>query len=165
MGDAINFSPMKIDYIFNAIGGTSAGALLQLADVVMGSNKMAPDKAPIIGSFQQKTVGGRYAEEYYALREMSDRVYNTVQQMATDEDPSRLEEYISDPKRQELYAMHGTMESIHSALSNVSHIRNVIENDPNLSPDEKRKQINELLATVEDTLKSAGIRKLRAGVE
>ena len=153
-------SPIQIDYLFNAIGGTSAGALLQLADV--GSSKMASDKLPIVSSFQQKTVGGRNAEEYYALREMSDKVYNTVQQLATEQDPEKLQAYIGEPKNQRLYAMHEGMESIHATLSNVSHMRNIIENDPNLTPEEKRQRVNEILTDVESALRAAPIRKLRA---
>ena len=165
IGDITGQSPLQIDYLFNAIGGTSAGALLQLADVAFGSGKMAPDKTPIIGSFQQKTVGGRNAEEYYALREMSDRAYNTVQALATEQNPEKLQEYLSDPKKQQLYAMHQGIESLHAQLNQVSRVRNIIEKDPNLSPEEKRQKVNELLANVEATLRAMPIRKQRAELE
>jgi hypothetical protein len=165
IGGITGQSPIQIDYLFNAIGGTSAGAILQLADVTMGSNKMAADKTPIIGSFQQKTVGGRNAEEYYALREMVDKAYNTVQALAIEQDPEKLQAYISDPRIQQLYGMHQGMESIHAQLNAVSHVRNVIENDPSLSPEEKRQKVNELLANVETSLRGMPIRKLRAELE
>jgi hypothetical protein len=156
-------SPLQIDYLFNAIGGTSAGALLQLADV--GSSKMASDKLPIVGSFQQKTVGGRNAEEYYALREMSDRAYNTVQKLAIEQDPEKLQEYLADPKIRQLYGMHEGIESLHAQLNRVSQARNVITNNPNLSAEEKRQQVNELLAREEAALKAMPIRKLRSELE
>ena len=165
IGDITGQSPLQIDYLFNAIGGTSAGALLQLADVAFGSGKMAPDKTPIIGSFQQKTVGGRNAEEYYALREMSDRAYNTVQALALEQNPEKLQAYLADPKKQQLYAMHQGIESLHAQLNQVSRIRNIIEKDPNLSPEEKRQKVNELLANVEATLRAMPIRKQRAELE
>jgi len=165
IGDITGQSPLQIDYLFNAIGGTSAGALLQLADVAFGSGKMAPDKTPIISSFQQKTVGGRNAEEYYALREMSDRAYNTVQALALEQNPEKLQAYLADPKKQQLYAMHQGIESLHAQLNQVSRIRNIIEKDPNLSPEEKRQKVNELLANVEATLRAMPIRKQRAELE
>jgi hypothetical protein len=165
IGDITGQSPLQIDYLFNAIGGTSAGALLQLTDVAFGSGKMAPDKTPIIGSFQQKTVGGRNAEEYYALREMADRAYNTVQALALEQNPEKLQAYLADPKKQQLYAMHQGIESLHAQLNQVSRIRNIIEKDPNLSPEEKRQKVNELLANVEATLRAMPIRKQRAELE
>ena len=163
IGSITGQSPLQIDYLFNAIGGTSAGALLQLADV--GSSKMASDKLPVVGSFQQKTVGGRNAEEYYALREMSDRAYNTVQKLAIEQDPEKLQEYLADPKRRQLYGMHEGIESLHAQLNRVSQARNVITNNPNLSAEEKRQQVNELLAREEAALKAMPIRKLRSELE
>jgi hypothetical protein len=162
IGELTGQSPMQIDYLFNAIGGTSAGAILQLADVAMGSNKMASDKTPIISSFQTKPVGGRNSEEYYALREMSDRAYNTVQQLAIEQDPEKLQAYISDPKIQRLYGMHEGIETVHATMNEISHMRSLITNDPKLSPEEKRQRVNELMANVETGLRSSPFRKLRA---
>ena len=165
VGDAINFSPMKIDYIFNAIGGTSAGALLQLADVVMGSNKMAADKYPVIGSFQQKTVGGRYTEEYYALRELTEQAYNTAKAIQEEGDQDKLEAYISRPEIQARLAAREGVESIHTSLSEVSKQRNAIMNSPYLTPDEKRQAVNELLSNVESSLRDMQIRRVRSEIE
>ena len=162
VGEITGQSPIQIDYILNAIGGTSAGALLQLADVSMGSNKMASDKLPIISSFQQKTVGGRNAEEYYALRDMSDKAYNTANQLAAEQNPEKLQEYLADPKKRALIGMHDAVEALHAQLNDVSHARNIIENDPNLSSEEKRQRVNELMANVEATLRAMPIRKIRA---
>ena len=162
IGEITGQSPLQIDYIFNAIGGTSAGALLQLADVSMGSTKMASDKYPIVSSFQQKTVGGRNAEEYYALRDMSDKAYNTANQLAVEQNPEKLQEYLADPKKRALISMHDSVEALHAQLNEVSHSRNVIENDPNLSPEEKRQRVNELMANVEAALRAMPIRKIRA---
>ena len=162
VGEITGQSPIQIDYLLNAIGGTSAGALLQLADVSMGSNKMASDKLPIISSFQQKTVGGRNAEEYYALRDMSDKAYNTANQLAAEQNPEKLQEYLADPKKRALIGMHDAVEALHAQLNDVSHARNIIENDPNLSSEEKRQRVNELMANVEATLRAMPIRKIRA---
>lgn len=163
IGSITGQSPIQIDYLFNAIGGTSAGALLQLADI--GSSKMASDKLPIVSSFQQKTVGGRNAEEYYALRDMADKAYNTANQLITQQNPEQVQEYLSDPKKRQLIGLHDSVEALHAQLNDVSHMRNVIENDPNLSREEKRQRVNELMANVENALRAMPIRKLRAELE
>jgi hypothetical protein len=165
VGDTINFSPIKIDYMFNAIGGTSAGALLQLADVMMGSNKMAADKTPIIGSFQQKTVGGRYAEEYYATRELVERAYNTAKALQAEGDEAKLEEYISRPEIQARLAARDGIEALHTSMNEVSQQRNAIMNSPDLTPEEKRQAVNELLASVEAGLRDMQIRRIRSELE
>jgi len=165
VGDVLNFSPMKIDYIFNAIGGTSAGALLQFADVVMGSNKMAADKYPVIGSFQQKTVGGRYAEEYYALRELTEQAYKTATAIQAEGDEAKLEEYINQPEIQARLAARDAVESLHTEMNKVSHQRNLIMSSPDLTPDEKRQLVNELMASVEAGLRDMQIRRVRSEVE
>lgn len=165
VGSITGQSPLQIDYIFNAIGGTSAGAILQLADVIGGSNKMASDKLPLVGSFQQKTVGGRYAEEYYAVRELVDKAYNTAVAIQMEGDQAKLEAYLAQPKIQERLQAYTGIESIHAALNEVSHQRNMIANDPSLSPQEKRDATNTLMAQVEAGLKDMGIRKLRSEIE
>jgi type II secretory pathway component PulC len=96
---------------------------------------------------------------------MSDRAYNTVQALALEQNPEKLQEYLADPKKQQLYAMHQGIESLHAQLNQVSRIRNIIEKDPNLSPEEKRQKVNELLANVEATLRAMPIRKQRAELE
>lgn len=165
VGSITGQSPLQIDYIINAIGGTSAGAILQLADVIGGSSKMASDKLPLVGSFQQKTVGGRYAEEYYAVRELVDKAYNTAVAIQMEGDQAKLEAYLAQPKIQERLQAHTGIESIHAALNEVSHQRNMIANDPSLSPQEKRDATNTLMAQVEAGLKDMGIRKLRSEIE
>jgi hypothetical protein len=165
VGSITGQSPLQIDYIINAIGGTSAGAILQLADVIGGSNKMASDKLPLVGSFQQKTVGGRYAEEYYAVRELVDKAYNTAVAIQMEGDQAKLEAYLAQPKIQERLQAHTGIESIHAALNEVSHQRNMIANDPSLSPQEKRDATNTLMAQVEAGLKDMGIRNLRSEIE
>ena len=164
IGDITGQSPLQIDYIFNAIGGTSAGAILQLADVMAGNGKMASDKYPIISTFQMKTVGGRYAEEYYAVRDLTEKAYKTQQAMAERGDFEGREEFLARPEIQARLSARPGIESIHTVLNNVQHQRKLIEGS-DLSPQAKRDAVNELLATVEANLKDAGIRQTRANIE
>jgi len=164
IGAAINQSPLQIDYILNAIGGTSAGALLQLADVMAGDGKMASDKYPIISTFQMKTVGGRYAEEYYAVRELTEQAYKTQQAMAERGDETGREEYLARPEIQARIQARPGVENIHNMLNNVQHQRKLIENS-DLDPQAKRDAVNALLADVEANLKEFGIRQTRSEIE
>jgi lipase chaperone LimK len=61
--------------------------------------------------------------------------------------------------------IRSSVEQINTTLQDVRAARVAIENDPSLTPDEKRQQVNELQATVEQFLKEAGIRQLRSESE
>jgi hypothetical protein len=164
IGEITGQSPLQIDYLLNAIGGTSAGAILQLADVMAGDGKMAADKYPIISAFQMKTVGGRYAEEYYAVRELTEQAYKTQQAMAERGDFEGREEYLARPEIQARLGARPGIEAIHAQLNNIQHQRKAIENS-DLDPQAKRDAVNELLANVEANLKEAGIRQKRVEIE
>lgn len=165
-GGIANISPMKIDYILKAIGGTSAGALLQLADVMMSDqNRIATEKNPIIGSFQEKKVGGRYAEEYYETRSLVDEAYQTANAMYEAGEADKLKEYMAKPEIQNRLAARTGIEQLNTFMQDVRKTRSMIEADPTLSPDEKRTRVNDLLAMTEKALKESGIRKLRNMME
>jgi hypothetical protein len=167
IGSAINESPLQIDYLMNAIGGTSVGAILQLADVMAGDGKMASDKYPVISTFQMKTVGGRYTEEYYAVRELTEQAYKTQQAMLERGDDVGREEYLARPEIQARLQARPGIEAIHTQLNNIQRQRKAIESaDPSiLDRQAKRDAVNELLADVEANLKAAKIRETRVAVE
>jgi hypothetical protein len=165
VGQAANISPLQIDYVFNAIGGTSAGALLQFADAMMGSEKTARDKLPVVGTFQQKPVGGRWMEEYYAVRELTTQAYNTAKQMAERGEVDKLEAYLAQPEIQARLAARAGIENVHTMLNRVSQAKNAIDADVSLSPEQRRQMIDELYSQVEQVLKQAQIRSVRKQLE
>ena len=164
-GGIANMSPMKIDYLLKAIGGTAGGALLQMFDVVMSDNKIAREKNAILGTFQLKEVGGRYTEEFYETRALVDQSYQTIKALYESGNEEKLTEYASRPEVQRRMDIRSSIEQINTTLQEVRSARIAIENDPSLTPDEKRQQVNELQATVEQFLKEAGIRQLRSESE
>jgi hypothetical protein len=164
-GGIANMSPMKIDYLLKAIGGTAGGALMQMFDVVMSDNKIAREKNAILGTFQLKEVGGRYTEEFYETRALVDQSYQTIKALYESGNEEKLTEYASRPEVQRRMDIRSSIEQINTTLQEVRSARIAIENDPSLTPDEKRQQVNELQATVEQFLKEAGIRQLRSESE
>lgn len=165
-GGIANISPMKIDYLLNAIGGTSAGALMQVFDVMMADEgKIAREKSPIVGSFQEKQVGGRYTEEFYETRNLVDQTYQTVKALDELGEQAKVDEYLGRPEIQRRMEARPIVEKMNTMLQEVRKARAGIENDPALTPDEKRQQVNELLANTELALKEAGIRKMRKEIE
>jgi hypothetical protein len=164
-GGISNISPMQIDYLLKAIGGTAGGALMQMFDVVMSDGKIAREKNIFFGTFQKKEVGGRYTEEFYETRALVDKSYQTIKALYESGDEAKLTEYAMRPEVQRRMDIRSSVEQINTTLQDVRAARVAIENDPSLTPDEKRQQVNELQATVEQFLKEAGIRQLRSESE
>jgi len=164
-GGIANMSPMQIDYLLKAIGGTAGGALVQMFDVIASDGKIAREKNIILGTFQKKEVGGRYTEEFYETRELIDRTYNTVKALDELGDQAAVDAYLSRPEIQQRMGARPMIEQMNTMLQEVRKARAGIENDPSLTPDEKRQAVNELQAGVEQALKEAGIRKVRSEIE
>jgi hypothetical protein len=164
-GGIANISPMQIDYLLKALGGTVGGALIQMFDVFASDGKIAREKNIILGTFQKKEVGGRYTEEFYETRELIDRTYNTAKALYELGDQAKLDEYINRPEIQQRLSARQMVGQMDTMLQDARKARAAIENDPALTPDEKRQQVNEILAYVEQALKEAGIRKMRSEIE
>lgn len=164
-GGIANMSPMQIDYLLKALGGTTGGALIQMFDVIASDGKIAREKNIILGTFQKKEVGGRYTEEFYETRELIDRTYNTAKALYELGDQAKLDEYINRPEIQQRLSARQMVGQMDTMLQDARKARAAIENDTTLSPEEKRVQVNELQATVEQMLKEAGIRKMRSEIE
>ena len=164
-GGIANMSPMQIDYLLKAIGGTAGGALIQMFDVFASDGKIAREKNAILGTFQKKEVGGRYTEEFYETRELIERTYNTVKALDELGDQAAVDAYLSRPEIQQRMGARPMIEQMNTMLQEVRKARAGIENDPALTPDEKRQAVNELQAGVERALKEAGIRKVRSEIE
>lgn len=164
-GGIANMSPMQIDYLLKAIGGTAGGALVQMFDVIASDGKIAREKNIILGTFQKKEVGGRYTEEFYETRELVEKSYNTVKALDELGDQAAVDAYLGRPEIQQRMSARPMIEQMNTMLQEVRKARAGIENDPALTPDEKRQAVNELQAGVEQALKEAGIRKVRSEVE
>jgi hypothetical protein len=164
-GGIANMSPMQIDYLLKALGGTTGGALIQMFDVFASDGKIAREKNIILGTFQKKEVGGRYTEEFYETRALVDKSYQTIKALYESGDEAKLTEYAMRPEVQRRMDIRSSVEQINTTLQDVRAARVAIENDPSLTPDEKRQRVNELQSTVEQFLKEAGIRQLRSESE
>jgi hypothetical protein len=170
VGAFANMSPMKIEYLMNAIGGTSAGAMLQMMDSIMTDSRIAPEKPQLLGtsvlnSFIAKDVGGRYSEEFYASRELANKTYQTVKAMSDAGETEKLDKYLERPEIEARMNAYPALEQMNAMMQDVRTTRAGIENDPALSPTEKRAQVTELLASVEKAIKESQIRKLRTELE
>jgi hypothetical protein len=164
-GDALNMSPMKIDHMMKAIGGTTAGFALAAVDGIFGGDRVARDRLPGFGRFESPTVGGREVEEFYALRELVERAEATAKKY---EDEDRLEDYeayLNQPEITARMELSDTVKQIEKLIADVRKEKLAVRINPDLTPDEKKEQIGALGTELAQVLKDAGVRDMRRYAE
>jgi len=102
IGESLNISPIKLEYIMSGYGGTIGGYILGLADAttraVTDRDYITPriDKAPFLKRFLQTELGGGLQQQFYELREESDRFQQTVNALKRDGRFDELQAYIKN---------------------------------------------------------------------
>lgn len=158
----IGISPMKVDHLLRGYLGTVGGVALDLTDAVADPNRMNKpiNKLPLIKTFMYDDTGRGYKTEFYAFREDVDRVVNTVNAFKRDGRADELEKYLTED-RLKLYAMRGVVNNVEERLGDLRKYRNIISNDPDLSPEEKREKVDEILKMERDFLVAYNIPRLK----
>jgi len=102
IGESLNISPIKIEYILSGYGGTIGGYILGLADAttraVTDRDYITPriDKAPFLKRFLQTELGGGLQQQFYELREESDRYQQTVNALKREGRYDELQTYMKN---------------------------------------------------------------------
>ena len=100
IGMAINMSPIKIDYILKGYGGTIGTYIFTITDSavrqVTGREYISPriDQMPLIGDIFTSEVGGGLQEQFYQLREASNKFTASVNRLERDGKEKQLQAYL-----------------------------------------------------------------------
>jgi hypothetical protein len=149
----VGISPMKVDHLLRGYLGTVGGVILDVTDAVVDPNRMSKpvNKLPLIKTFMYDDTGKGYKTEFYAFREDVDKVVESVNSFKREGRAQELEEYLT-PEKMDLYAMKGIVNKIEEKLGQLRKYRNVIANDPDLTGDEKRAKVDEILKMEKELL-------------
>ena len=96
VGEAFNISPIKIEYTLNGYLGTLGGYGLSLVDSVLkgltGRDFIRPrvDQLPLLKRFFGSPLGGGLQQQYYEMREESNKVIATMNKLVKE---GRVDEY------------------------------------------------------------------------
>ncbi len=149
----VGISPMKVDHLLRGYLGTVGGVILDVTDAVVDPNRMNKpiNKLPLIKTFMYDDTGKGYKTEFYAFREDVDKVVESVNSFKREGRAQELEEYLT-PEKMDLYAMKGIVNKIEEKLGQLRKYRNVVANDPDLSGEEKRAKVDEILKMEKELL-------------
>jgi hypothetical protein len=84
IGEAFNMSPLKIEYVLKGYGGTIGGYVLAMTDAILRQatdrDYIAPniDRIPVLSRFLQTEYGGGLQQQFYELRQESDKFIQTT---------------------------------------------------------------------------------------
>jgi hypothetical protein len=158
----VGVSPMKVDYLLRGYLGTVGGVALDVTDAVGDPNRMAKpvNKLPLIKTFMYDDTGRGYKTEFYDFRERVDKVVNSVNTFKREGRVEELQEYLTEDKLK-LYSMKGVINGVEDQLGKLRQYRNIIANDADLSPTEKREKVDEILQLEKQILQAYNVPKLK----
>lgn len=158
----VGLSPMKVDYLMRGYLGTVGGVILDVTDAVGDPNRIAKpvNKLPLIKTFMYDDTGRGYKTEFYEFRERVDKVVNSVNTFKREGRTEELREYLTEDKLK-LYSMRGAVNKIEDHLAKLRKYRNIIANDSDLSPAEKREKTDEILRVEKEFLEAYNIPRMK----
>lgn len=158
----IGISPMKVDHLLRGYLGTVGGVMLDVTDAVADPERMNKpiNKLPLIKTFMYDDTGRGYKTEFYQFREDVDKVVNSVNTFKREGRTEELQEYLTEDKLK-LYAMRGVVNTVEDQLGKLRRYRNIIANDSDLTPAEKREKTDEILERERELLLNFNIPRLK----
>jgi hypothetical protein len=151
LGDYTGTSPMKWDHFLDGYLGYTAGLIRMATNPLMADIRgdVLPSKStqdyitelPGTSSFISKEFGTRAKNDYYELRDIVDKVYNTYKDKQKFMGPEQTLAYVTKDTNQGLIARKGLIDDIGKYLGQLRASERVILEDKQMSPDEKQRRI------------------------
>ena len=173
IGEALNISPMKLDYVIGGYGGSLGLSLFLLTDKIIreaAGDKTAGTKAdytdinnvPLLRRFIYNAgkAGSLQEQEFYELRDESDKAYTTIRDIAKEGDVSKYYAYLHS--RKSLIATRQEVLAIERYLQRMKDLKKeILKSD---LPDEQKRLYLEQIEADKD-LRLTGVPLLRERAE
>jgi hypothetical protein len=141
-------SPIKLENAVRGLMGTAAGLTLSMADMMVNPNRtdrpLHQQLTPQLtgaSAVMKTAVGTRYMDEIYDLEKRVEQVNGTYNRLMKTQ-PEKVEEYLKDNIG--MYSIREPVKSIMDAIRTLNETAMTIDRDTSLSPEERRKLIDEL---------------------
>jgi polyhydroxyalkanoate synthesis regulator phasin len=146
--EAFAVSPIKLENAVRGLMGTAAGLTLSMADMMVNPNRtdrpLHQQLTPQLtgaSAVMKTAVGTRYMDEIYDLEKRVEQVNGTYNRLMKTQ-PEKVEEYLKDNIG--MYSIREPVKSIMDAIRTLNEAAMTIDRDTSLSPEERRKLIDEL---------------------
>jgi hypothetical protein len=155
-------NPVEADHLIRGIFGTVGGMVAWSSNLIGESADYRPEmglkEMPITGAFLRPEVPRGREDLFYALKESTDRKYKTYDRLV-DRDPAEAMDYRNrHPNLIAFYEYTSQMDvdlkKINAAIRFIGEIK-----DPSYTPEQKRKEILELMNLKQEILE--GVEQFR----
>jgi len=148
VGEAFNISPIKLEYMLNGYLGTLGGYGLSLVDSVLkgltGRDFIRPrvDQLPLLKRFFGSPLGGGLQQQYYEMREESNKVIATMNKLVKE---GRLDEYQAYANNNQGYLQtRQQVLRIDRGLKRIADQVKAVYRSEALDPEQKREALRSL---------------------
>ena len=172
LGSTNMVSPIVADHFIRGMFGSFGGLFLYMTNPILAdmAGKPRPTMSyqdalatiPNASGFVSKEYEVALRKDFYALKEVTDRVGATISDMKT-RSPQELADYLSDEDVRARYALTPAVNQIAQQLTNIRKAVNTISQAPEerMSDDEKQRQIQQLREAELRLLKGVNLKALR----
>jgi hypothetical protein len=172
MGKTGYVSPIMADHFIRGMFGSVGGLALYMTNPILAAMagttrpevtlRDALATVPNASAFVTKEYDVGLRKDFYALKEVTDRVASTVADMK-NRSPQEIREYLEDPKVKQRLAMSPGVNQISARLTDIRKQVNLITNleDPRYTSADKEQAIKQLRETEYQLLKNIDLKKLR----
>jgi hypothetical protein len=162
LGSIGNMSPMKIDYFIKAYTGMAGAIVLDTTDALANPDRLSKPiyRLPQISTFMYDPTGRGLKSNFYDFREDVAEVRDTINMLSREGRFEELEKYVT-PERLEKYAFKGIVGKIEKQISELRKYRKIISSDTQMSPEERRRLVNEIAEFERQILRAYDIPNLR----
>ena len=152
LGEKLGISPARAEYLVKGYLGTWGSYAIGMADFLVGDvqghgeqpTKRWQDNVLISRFVDYGPIRRTNSEqELYDLLKEARRVSNTLRAISRMR-PDRIEDYATDEERQAFMGVQRSLESWAEMMSELRNAERRIRTDPNLSGDEKEKQLHDI---------------------
>ena len=151
LGEKLNYSPIKIDHMIKGYGGTLGSFALAAVDEVWRSTSEELGERPtrkiteypFIKRFFARPDARGMVNQFYDLNNMVKQVAKTVK-VLEGERPDTMDAYDLSEKKKYILDVEQTLSLIEQELKQLRRHRRSIQNNPDLSAEDKREQIDEV---------------------
>ena len=162
LGGIGNMSPMKVDYFIRAYTGMAGAIVLDTTDALANPDRLSKPiyRIPQISTFMYDPSGRGLKSNFYDFREDIAEVRDTINMLSREGRFEELEKYVT-PERLEKYAFKGVISKIENQLSELRKYRKIISSDKQMSPEERRRLVDEVTVFERQILEAYDIPNLR----
>jgi len=146
--EAFAVSPIKLENAVRGIFGTAAGLGLSMADMMINPgrtdrplNQQLGAQLTGLSAVIKDPIGTRQLDFIYDLEKRVEQVNGTVNRLM-ERKPEDVDQFIQDNIG--LYSIRGPVQGVMSGIRALNQAAMMIDRDTSLSPEERRKRIDEL---------------------